>query len=114
MIAASRRWANVRPAHAWSIRDSSSAVKTGISFSVTAGGAARPSGPAGPRRREGAVHAVHPSRRVGPGPDPLRVPLAWPTRPVMATHIVNGGMGRTGARKPPGIGSAEMTTTTFR
>ncbi|MGO9218057.1 MAG: hypothetical protein ACLP5E_09880 [Streptosporangiaceae bacterium] len=38
MIAASRRWANVRPAHAWSIRDSSSAVKTGTSFSAAAGG----------------------------------------------------------------------------
>jgi len=38
MIAASRRWVKLRPAHARSSRVSSSGVKTGTSLAVTCGG----------------------------------------------------------------------------
>ena len=38
MIAVSRRWAKLQPAHACSSRASSSGVKTGTSLSVTRGG----------------------------------------------------------------------------
>ena len=38
MIAVSRRWVKLRPAHARSSRASSSLVKTGTSLSVTRGG----------------------------------------------------------------------------
>jgi hypothetical protein len=51
MIAVSRRWANVRPAHACSSFVSSPVVKTGTSFSVTRGGCSLSSGRAARLRR---------------------------------------------------------------